>query len=65
MSDGTTVHEALLDVIEKKQVHERDMLLDLIVAASGDAECQQLADGVPSEVRARVLAFGYMLDYYQ
>jgi len=48
--DGATVQEALLDVMEKKQTHERDTLLDLIVAASSDAECQQHADGVAVEV---------------
>ena len=47
------MQEALLDVMEKKQTHERDTLLDLIVAASGDAECQQHADGVAVEVGCR------------
>ena len=53
MSDGATVQEKLLDVMDKKQQHERDVLLDLIVAASGDSECQELVEKVPVEVITR------------
>ena len=50
MADGATVQERLLNVMDKKQQHERDVMLDLIVAASGDSECQELVEKVPVEV---------------
>lgn len=53
------LHEAIMQTIDKRQEHERSLLLDLITTSTTKPQYQELVENMESQVRLTMFQLGH------